>query len=335
MNHKQWKEFCKIDKAKAHYWYNKVTKKRISKEFESLENCDKDAKVIHHLRDTEEQRKYNDEHYELFGFEIDENGNEHFEYGKYVVFWTKEHHNEYHKCSEETRKKLSISGKAARNDKDIRKEMSNRVKNLWQDESFRSKMLSIFSSKEHRDKLSKANLGHVHTEETKKKMSEARKGHETSEETRNKIGIANKGNKARLGMKTSDATKKKLSESLKGFKHSDETKANMSEAAKKSRGIRAAQFKAYKDSGGELSWNEFQANFKTMFADKFSIGTVKQEQALNDARKDGVRLSSYDDSCKYLESIGLLDDNGYKYGSAWLYMAIPEDDLKEIVSLLA
>lgn len=64
-------------------------------------------------------------------------------------------------------------------------------------------------------------------------------------------------------------------------------------------------------------------------------GTVKQEQALNDARKDGVRLSSYDDSCKYLESIGLLDDNGYKYGSAWLYRAIPEDDLKEIVSLLA
>ena len=64
-------------------------------------------------------------------------------------------------------------------------------------------------------------------------------------------------------------------------------------------------------------------------------GTVKQEQALNDARKVGVRLSSYDDSCKYLESIGLLEDDGYKYGSAWLYREIPEDDLKEIVSLLA
>ncbi len=32
-----------------------------------------------------------------------------FEYGKYVVFWTKEHHNEYHHCSEETRKKRSES----------------------------------------------------------------------------------------------------------------------------------------------------------------------------------------------------------------------------------
>ena len=96
MNQKEWKELCKVDKATAHYWYNKVTKKRTSKEFESLENCDKDAKVIHHLRDTEEQRKYNDEHYEMFGFEIDENGDEIFNYGKYVVFWTKEHHSEYH-----------------------------------------------------------------------------------------------------------------------------------------------------------------------------------------------------------------------------------------------
>ena len=31
MNRKEWKEFCKVDKAKAHYWYNKVTKKRTSK----------------------------------------------------------------------------------------------------------------------------------------------------------------------------------------------------------------------------------------------------------------------------------------------------------------
>ncbi len=62
-------------------------------------------------------------------------------------------------------------------------------------------------------------------------------------------------------------------------------------------------------------------------------GTVKQEQALNDAKKSGVKICSYDDSCKYLESVGLLEDDGYKYGSAWLYREIPEDDLKEIMSL--
>lgn len=64
-------------------------------------------------------------------------------------------------------------------------------------------------------------------------------------------------------------------------------------------------------------------------------GTVKQEQALDDAEKLGVKVSSYDDSCKYLESIGLLEDDGYKYGSSWLYREIPEDDLKEITSLLS
>jgi len=64
-------------------------------------------------------------------------------------------------------------------------------------------------------------------------------------------------------------------------------------------------------------------------------GTDKQEQALDDAKKSGKRLCCYEDSCKYLESIGLLEDNGYKYGSAWLYRPIPENDLKEIVSLLA
>jgi hypothetical protein len=63
-------------------------------------------------------------------------------------------------------------------------------------------------------------------------------------------------------------------------------------------------------------------------------GTIKQEQALDDAEKAGVRLFDYDDSCKYLESIGLLEDDGYKYGTKWLYRAIPEDDLKIIKDLL-
>lgn len=63
-------------------------------------------------------------------------------------------------------------------------------------------------------------------------------------------------------------------------------------------------------------------------------GTIKQEQALDDAEKAGVRLLDYNDSCKYLESIGLLEDDGYKYGTKWLYRAIPEDDLNVIKNLL-
>lgn len=75
--------------------------------------------------------------------------------------------------------------------------------------------------------------------------------------------------------------------------------------------------------------------WKTYHLNDLHPGTVKQEQALDDAEKLGVKVSSYDDSCKYLESIGLLEDGGYKYGSAWLYREIPEDDLNLIKSLLA
>lgn len=60
-------------------------------------------------------------------------------------------------------------------------------------------------------------------------------------------------------------------------------------------------------------------------------GTVKQEAALKEHGYSG----SYTDDCKYLESIGLLDDNGYRYGTSWLYREIPEDTLKEIEVLLS
>ena len=101
MNQKELKLSKKYDGK--YYWYNKTRK--IQKSLKH--NPDPNAVVIHHLRDTEEQRKYNDEHYELWGFEVDKDGNEHFEYGKYVIFLTKEDHDLYHQLSDETRKKIS------------------------------------------------------------------------------------------------------------------------------------------------------------------------------------------------------------------------------------
>ena len=64
-------------------------------------------------------------------------------------------------------------------------------------------------------------------------------------------------------------------------------------------------------------------------------GTEKQEDAIRNAKMSGKKVFNYDDQCKYLESVGLLVDNGYTYGSAWLYREIPENDLEEITSLLA
>lgn len=63
-------------------------------------------------------------------------------------------------------------------------------------------------------------------------------------------------------------------------------------------------------------------------------GTIKQECAIKEQRRKGKHFT-YDENCKYLESIGLLEDNGYKYGSAWLYRAIPDEDLNEIKTLLS
>ena len=65
--------------------------------------------VVHHRDDTDECRKYNEEHYERWGF--NEDGS--FEYGKYIVFMAQSEHVSYHNkgkiFSEEYRAKLSAN----------------------------------------------------------------------------------------------------------------------------------------------------------------------------------------------------------------------------------
>ena len=53
-------------------------------------------------------------------------------------------------------------------------------------------------------------------------------------------------------------------------------------------------------------------------------GTEKQEQALEDAGLTGW-ANEYSKCCDYLESIGLLYDNGYKFGTSWLKREIPAE----------
>lgn len=57
-------------------------------------------------------------------------------------------------------------------------------------------------------------------------------------------------------------------------------------------------------------------------------GGPLQEAALKECKQ-----SSYEERCSYLESKGLLYEDGIKYGTQWWYHEIPEDDLKEIMSL--
>ena len=65
-------------------------------------------------------------------------------------------------------------------------------------------------------------------------------------------------------------------------------------------------------------------------------GTIEQEKAIKDWENKGNKYD-YTAACEYLKSINLyeVEYNGkpYKYGHAWLYQAIPENDLKEIKAL--
>lgn len=91
----------------------------------------------------------------------------------------------------------------------------------------------------------------------------------------------------------------------------------------------------YKFLKNDKTFRELYRLWKRWHLNDLHPGTIKQEEALDNAKKSGVKICSYDDSCKYLESVGLLEDDGYKYGSKWLYRKIDKDDLKSIYNLLS
>lgn len=62
-------------------------------------------------------------------------------------------------------------------------------------------------------------------------------------------------------------------------------------------------------------------------------GTLAQEEALHKADLKNWAIN-YEECCKYLDSIGLLVDGGYEFGSGWLYQGIPDNDLTRIKELL-
>ena len=251
---------------KAEYYNNITSKNRYYKYTHELlhqwkiENNYHCKCVIHHRDDTEECRKYNEEHYERWG--CNEDGT--FEYGKYAIFMTHTDHSSYHnsgdKCSmkrPEVRAKVSATKKG-------------------QVSTFKGK----HHSEESKQKLRESHLGKKASEETRKKLSELHKGERHwnygkhhSEETCEKIRIAN------TGKHHSEETRQKMSESCKGEKngfygkkHSEESRKKISESRKKmSESLKviisqqmkydALHYHEYKANGGDILWNAFRKLF--------------------------------------------------------------------------
>ena len=271
MNRQEWL----LGKCKCNNYYKQVQK--LLKEWK-LENNIQERCVVHHRDDTEECRKYNEEHYERWG--CNEDGT--FEYGKYVAFMTDSKHARYHNIgkhhSEETKEKLRLVNKGKRHSEETKEKMSRNNARY-----FKGKHLS----EETKNKISNTKKGQTHTEETKAKMSIAksgsnhpfygkhhseeskakmsatRRGKHHSEETKEKMSAALRGkNNPNYGKHLSEETKAKMRAALRGKHHSEETKAKMSN--KQYENIKAIKllYNVYKNNNGTKKWNEFQKALK-------------------------------------------------------------------------
>lgn len=164
MNRKEYLSTCKRNN-----YYKQVQKllKDWKLENNITERCD-----VHHRDDTEEALEYNNNHYELWGF--NEDGT--FELGKYVLFMTAAEHAYYHHIGN----KNHMYGKHHTNETRARISATEKGRML---------------TEEHKAKISAAKRGKTHTEEAKAKISAANRGRTRTEEHKSKISAAWKGKK--------------------------------------------------------------------------------------------------------------------------------------------
>ena len=91
------------------------------------------------------------------------------------------------------------------------------------------------------------------------------------------------------------------------------------------------------DEMAKLDGLRFNTLFRKLYRlwKLYHLNDLKNGGPLQEAALKDCKSSSYEEHCSYLESKGLLYEDDIKYGTKWWYHEIHEDDLKEIVSLLA
>lgn len=75
------------------------------------------------------------------------------------------------------------------------------------------------------------------------------------------------------------------------------------------------------------NFNQIMDIWETYHLNDMHTGTPKQEEEI---KKAHIPFNQYDKICERLKEKGIYEDNGYKYGTGWLYEPIPEWALNEI-----
>lgn len=257
MNIKEWQAACKENWFSVDHKYD-IASREIQKSLKY--NPGPNATVRHHLRDTEEQRNYNDTYYELWGHNLDGT----FEYGKYMIFMTEEDHIAIHNQLDETkakrketlntpevRKKLSDASKAAWSDKDYHKAMCEKAHASWTDSRKKKKSDSMVGELNHQYGKSgelSPNYGLKRSDKTRAKMSSSLKEsynngnrekyrYISEEEHSRRSDAASGENNGMYGKHHTEESKKKISKNnpkpMLGKHHTEESKAKLSEAHKR------------------------------------------------------------------------------------------------------
>lgn len=286
MNYNEW-QLLKRDDKKLLNWTFYNASHRLMKKFNITNGTNKTE--VHHLRDTEEQRLYNDTYYERWGF--NEDGT--FEYGKYVIFVTREEHSKIHTLSDETRKKISKANKGRKASVITRKKLSeaHKGKTPWnkgiKHTSCNNTINKVrYLSDEHKRKISLSNKGKIRSLSFKQHLHEinsgpgnpmygkspSNKGVPMSDEQKHKISIANSGeNNGMYGKHLSDEHRSKISKSLKGRTVSESHRQNVIKSIRSSESVKRSKsnmqlckehFNIFiKQNNIQITWNQFQKLF--------------------------------------------------------------------------
>ena len=147
MNQKEYNKLLKLSKdnrPKNFFKYRNMAEKILG--YKRNHNL-----VIHHLRDTTEQREFNDRYYERWGIDFDNNM-------KYCILLTKEEHIRIHRLSDETKSKIAKSVSISKT-KLTDEERKNNKKNLCMQYYIKNKdTIKEYKKKyylEHKEKIQK------------------------------------------------------------------------------------------------------------------------------------------------------------------------------------